>query len=56
MSLDLDFQPLLDNAFTIINSLWPVLALPIGFAAGFGILGWIASMVMKAFKGAGGSR
>jgi hypothetical protein len=53
MSLNLDFQPLLDNAFTIINSLWPVLALPIGFAAGFGILGWIAGMVMKAFKGAG---
>ncbi len=51
MTLDLDFTELLNNAFTIINSLWPVLALPIGFAAGFGILGWIAGMVMKAFKG-----
>ena len=51
MSLDLDFTALLDNAFTIINSLWPVLALPIGFAAGFGILSWIVAMVMKAFKG-----
>lgn len=51
MTLNLDFTNVLDNAFTIINSLWPVLALPIGFAAGFGILSWIAAMVMKAFKG-----
>jgi nitrate reductase NapE component len=54
MTLDLDFSAVLDNAFTIINSLWPVLALPIGFAAGFGILSWIAKMVMGAFRG--GSR
>lgn len=53
MTLDLDFDALLDNAFTIINSLWPVMALPIGFAAGFGILGYIVNMVLKAFRGRG---
>lgn len=53
MSLDLDFTTLLDNAFTIINSLWPVMALPIGFAAGFGILSYIVAMVLKAFRKGG---
>lgn len=51
MTLNLSFTTLLDNAFSIINSLWPVLALPIGFSAGFGVLGWLAGTVMKAFKG-----
>ena len=50
MSLSLDFNTLLSNAFSIINSLWPVMALPIGFAAGLGLLTYIGSMVLKAFK------
>ncbi len=53
MSLNLDFSTLLSNAFTIINNLWPVFAIPVGFSLGIGLLGWIVALVSKMFKKGG---
>ena len=47
MSLSLDFNSLLEQAFTLVNSLWPIFIVPIGFALGIGIVSWIASEIKK---------
>lgn len=47
-SLNLDFAGIWDNAIEIINSLWPILAIPLGVVFGFGILG----KIIKEIKGA----
>ena len=41
-SLDLSFDSIWDNAISIINSLWPILAIPLGID-----VGWAA---VSAFK------
>ncbi len=50
MSISLDFTDLLNNAGTIINSLWPVFALPVGIALGMGLLGWIVKEIRQAIN------
>ncbi len=53
MSLSLDFNQLLNLAFQLINGLWPIFVLPIGFVLGLGLLGWIVSEIKSTAKGLG---
>ena len=46
-SLSIDFTTLMDQAFTLVNSMWPIFVVPIGFALGIGLIGWIASEIKK---------
>lgn len=48
MSLSLDMTVLFSNATTIVQSLWPILGISVGFTLGFGIL----AMILNAVKGA----
>lgn len=52
MSLSLDMTSLFDNASLIVNALWPIAAIGVGFALGFGIL----KMIQGAIGGAVGRR
>lgn len=47
-SLDLDFSSIWTQAIDIINSLWPILAIPLGVVFGFGILGKIIREIKSA--------
>ncbi len=47
-SLDLSFDTIWTNAVDIINSLWPILAIPLGIVFGFGILGKIIKEIKTA--------
>lgn len=47
-SLNLDFAQIWTNAVDIINSLWPIMAIPLGVVFGFGILGKIIKEVRSA--------
>jgi hypothetical protein len=53
MSLSLDFGQMLSTAFELINGLWPVFVLPIGFTLGLGLLSWIVKSIGGSIKGAG---
>jgi hypothetical protein len=50
MTLSLDMTALFTNASTIVNALWPIAAIGIGFSLGFAIL----KMVQGAIGGARG--
>ena len=50
MSLSLDFSAMIEQAFTIINGLWPVFILPVGFTLGLGLLAWIMDEVTKSVR------
>lgn len=52
MTLSLDMTALFDNASTIVNALWPIAAIGVGFSLGFGIL----KMISGAISGAVGRR
>lgn len=45
MSLSLDFDAMLGTAFDLINGLWPIFVLPIGFTLGLGLLAWIVKEI-----------
>jgi hypothetical protein len=47
MSLSIDFTTLMEQAFTLANSLWPIFVVPIGFALGIGLVSWIANEIKK---------
>jgi len=47
-SISLDFTALIDMAFTLINSLWPLFVVPMGLMFGLALIGWIISEVKKA--------
>jgi hypothetical protein len=49
MTLSLDMTTLFDNASIIVNLLWPIVAIGVGFALGHRIL----KMVSGAIGGAG---
>lgn len=51
MDINLDFSAVWTQASTIINSLWPVLAIPVGLIFGFGILGKIIKEIRSAVGG-----
>lgn len=48
MSLSLDFTAMISQAFVLINGLWPVFVIPIGFTLGLGLLSWIVSEVRSS--------
>jgi hypothetical protein len=52
MSLSIDFNQMLTTAFDLINGLWPVFVLPIGFTLGLGLLAWIVKSIGGSIKGA----
>jgi hypothetical protein len=47
-SISLDFTSLIDMAFQIINSLWPLFIVPMGLMFGLALIGWIISEVKKS--------
>lgn len=52
MTLSLDMTALFSNASLIVNALWPIAAIGVGFALGFGIL----KMIQGAISGSIGRR
>ena len=52
MSLSLSFTAIFSQAISIINSLWPIFAIPLGLVFGFGIL----SKIVKEIKASLGAR
>jgi hypothetical protein len=51
VSISLDFSSMIDTAFTIINSLWPLFVVPIGFMFGLGLMAWIIDAIRKSLPG-----
>jgi len=47
-SLSLDFTSLIDMAFNIINQLWPLFVIPMGFMFGLALIGWIIAEIRKS--------
>lgn len=54
MNLSIDFANVLTQAETIINSMWPVFAVPLGLVLGFALLDKILKSVKGAFSGSRG--
>jgi hypothetical protein len=46
MSFSLDMTAMFNNASLIVNALWPIAAISVGFSLGFGIL----KMIQSALK------
>jgi len=49
MSFSLDMTAMFTNASLIVNALWPIVAISLGFALGFAIL----NMIRKALQSLG---
>lgn len=45
MTLSLDMSALFANASTIVNALWPIAAIGIGFSLGFTILNMVKGAI-----------
>jgi hypothetical protein len=50
-TLSLDFSALIDVAFQIINSLWPLFVVPMGFLFGLRLIGWIMDEIRSSIPG-----
>jgi hypothetical protein len=50
-TLSLDFNALIDIAFQIINALWPLFVVPMGFLFGLRLIGWIMDEIRTAIPG-----
>ena len=50
-SLSLDFNALITIAFQIINALWPLFVVPMGFLFGLRLIGWIMEEIKTAVPG-----
>jgi hypothetical protein len=50
-SLSLDFNALITIAFQIINALWPLFVVPMGFLFGLRLIGWIMAEIKTAVPG-----
>ena len=50
-SISLDFNALIDMAFQIINSLWPLFVVPMGFLFGLRLIGWIMNEIRASIPG-----
>lgn len=48
--LSLDMTNLFNNAWSIIQALWPIMSLSAGFTLAFGILGMLVSALARAVK------
>ena len=49
--LSLDFNALINIAFQIINALWPLFVVPMGFLFGLRLIGWIMEEIKVAVPG-----
>ena len=50
MSLSIDFTAMMNQAFTLINGLWPIFTIPVGFTLGLGLLAWIVDEISKSVR------
>jgi hypothetical protein len=50
-TLSLDFNAMIDIAFQIINALWPLFVVPMGFLFGLRLIGWIMDEIRVAIPG-----
>jgi hypothetical protein len=50
-TLSLDFTGLINVAFQIINSLWPLFVVPMGFLFGLRLIGWIMDEIRSSIPG-----
>jgi hypothetical protein len=50
VSLSLSFSEIFTQAVSIINSLWPIFAIPLGLVFGFGILGKIVKEIKSSLS------
>jgi len=50
-SISLDFNALIDTAFMIINALWPLFVIPMGFLFGLRLIGWIMEEIRSSIPG-----
>jgi hypothetical protein len=50
-TLSLDFSSLINVAFEIINSLWPLFVVPMGFLFGLRLIGWIMDEIRSSIPG-----
>jgi hypothetical protein len=50
-SISLDFNALIDIAFQIINALWPLFVVPMGFLFGLRLIGWIMEEIRASIPG-----
>jgi hypothetical protein len=49
--LSLDFTALITIAFQIINALWPLFVVPMGFLFGLRLIGWIMDEIRSSIPG-----
>jgi hypothetical protein len=54
MSFNLDFDPVLEFASNMFNSLWGIFIIPLGLILAFGILNWIYKMLTERLGHLGG--
>ena len=50
-SISLDFNSLINMAFQIINALWPLFVVPMGFLFGLRLIGWIMDEIRASIPG-----
>ena len=50
-SISLDFNALINIAFQIINALWPLFVVPMGFLFGLRLIGWIMEEIRASIPG-----
>lgn len=50
-SISLDFNALINIAFQIINALWPLFVVPMGFLFGLRLIGWIMEEIRSSIPG-----
>jgi hypothetical protein len=50
-TLSLDFTALITIAFQIINALWPLFVVPMGFLFGLRLIGWIMDEIRSSIPG-----
>jgi nitrate reductase NapE component len=51
MSFNIDFTSMLETASDLVNGLWPVFVVPIGFALAFGLINWIYKAIVAKMDG-----
>jgi hypothetical protein len=50
MTLSMPMDSLFSYASMIVNNLWPIIGISVGFTLGFAILGMVASAIQKAVR------
>jgi hypothetical protein len=51
MSLSIDLTGIMNTAFQWVNSLMPIYSVPLGITVGLALVGTIAGLLTKAFRG-----